>query len=128
MFCGLNMLASPADEKVIVSKHKDDLSITLTSDAGKFTGGSNSFCAVFKRRSNEELVPVTNLAVEFAKEVGKIREQSIQANMHEEAFGRYCGQVDLGKQHYNPAFYYIFVHYAEASGAKKKCRFFVTVK
>lgn len=128
MFCGLNMLGSPADEKVIISKNKDDLSITLTSDAGKFTGGNNSFCAVFRRRSNEELVPVSSLAVEFAQEVGKIREQSIQANMHEEASGRYCGQVNLGKQYYDPAFYYIFVHYAEGSGTKKKCRFFVTVK
>lgn len=128
MFCGLNMLASPADEKVVISKNKDDLSITLTSDAGKFTAGNNSFCAVFRRRSNAELVPVANLAVEFAQQVGKIREQSIQASMHEESQGQYCGQVDLGQQHYNPAFYYIFVHYAAASGAKKKCRFFVTVK
>ena len=128
MFCGINMPASGADEKIIISKNKDDLSIALTSDAGKFAAGNNSFCAVFRRRSNEELVPVTSLAIEFAQQVGKIREQSIQANMHEEASGRYCGQVNLGSQHYDPAFYYIFVHYAAASGTKKKCRFFVTVK
>jgi hypothetical protein len=104
------------------------LLITITSADGRLRGGENSFCAVFQKRGTNEPVDVQNVSVDFTLLVGRIQEKLIRGQFTEDQMGRYCGQVNLGKQYYVPASYYAFVRYTDEAGKKRKARLFLSVK
>lgn len=127
LFCAAFALPSNAVEQSIASKHQDDLLISISNQTGNFTGGKNNFCVSFSSL-NSEAVSIGHPVIEFEQQAGKIRERAIPATISPETPGRYCGEVDLGKQHYQPAFYYVYVRYIAPSGKRKKCRFFLKIK
>lgn len=69
-----------------------------------------------------------NVHVDFTLLVGRIQEEPIKTELTEDRVGRYCGHVNLGKQYYVPASYYVFVFYTDVAGRKKKERLFLRVK
>jgi hypothetical protein len=118
----------PPTEMTVASMRTKDLTIMITSVNGGLKGGENSFCVVFKKRGTEEPVDVHNASVEFILLVGRIEEAPIRVQLTGDFVGRYCGHVDLGKQHYVPASYYAFVLYTDATGKKKKERLLLSVR
>lgn len=120
--------AVPPTESTVVSKRTKDLVITITSPDGRLKGGENSFCVVFQKKGTEEPVNVQNVSVDFTLLVGRIQENPIRSPLTEGQVGRYCGQVNLGKQYYIPASYYAFVRYTDGAGKKRKRRFFLGVR
>ena len=60
--------------------------------------------------------------------MGRIQEEPIKTDLTGDRAGRYCGHVNLGKQYYVPASYYVFVSYTDAGGRKKKERLLLSVK
>jgi hypothetical protein len=115
-------------EMTIASKRTKDLVVTITNADGRLRGGENSFCVVFNQRAEGKLAVVRNVRANFILLVGRIREEPIKGRLTQDRANRYCGQVNLGKQYYEPASYYAFVFYTDASGKKRKTRLFVTVK
>jgi hypothetical protein len=120
--------AVPATETAVASKRKKDLTITITSADGRLKGGENSFCVMFEKKETEEPVDVQNVSLDFTLLVGKIQEEPVKAQLTEDRVGRYCGNVNLGKQYYVPASYYGFVLYTDAAGKKRKERLFLSVR
>ena len=130
--CGAMILATVPDlhasENTIASGRNHGLSISIVNDSGKFAPGSNDFCVQFSKAANAEPVSVKDVVVDFAQQVGRIPEKPTRAHITEGGIGHFCGKVDLGKQYYQPAFYYIFVHYADPSGTRRKYRLFLVTK
>jgi hypothetical protein len=120
--------ASDKKNASIASGRIHDLSISIVNDSGKFVAGSNTFCAEFTKAANAEPVLVKDVEVEFAQQVGKIRERPTRALITESEVGRFCGNVDLGKQYYQPAFYYVYIRYTDTSGTRKKCNLSFAIK
>lgn len=118
----------PETEATVASKRTKDLTITITSASGRLKGGENSFCVMFQKRETEEPVDVESVNVDFALLVGRIQEKPINAQLTQDRTGRFCGDVNLGKQYYVPASYYAFVRYTDATGKKRKERFFLSIK
>jgi hypothetical protein len=126
------LLAGPATvpptELMVASKRTKDLVITITSADGRLKGGENSFCVVFHKRETEEPIDVQNVSIEFVLLVGRIQEKPIKGQLTENQLGRYCGQVNLGKQYFVPASYYAFVRYTDAAGKNRKQRLSLSVR
>jgi hypothetical protein len=121
-------VAVPSSTQLTVaSKRTRNLVITIMSADGRLTGGENSFCVEFRNRATQEPIAVLNVAVDFTLLVGRIQEQPIRVPLVEDQNSQYCGRVNLGKQYYDPASYYIFVHYADSTGKKRKQRLFVSI-
>jgi hypothetical protein len=116
-----------AGQTAIASKRHHDFYISLTSNSGKLVAGKNEYCVLLSRANNGALVYVENVLVEFAQQAGKIRESPRQSSLSRDNLGRYCGEVDLGRQYYQPAFYYVTIHYTDSS-KKRSCRFVLTLK
>jgi len=112
----------------VASKRTKDLVITITSADGRLKDGENSFCVVFQKRGTEDLVDVRNVSVDFTLLVGRIQEKPIKGRLTEHLTGRYCGQVNLGKQFDVPASYYAFVRYTDGAGKRKRQRLFLSVR
>jgi hypothetical protein len=123
-----NLYASDKKTDAIVSARNRDLSISVVNDSGEFVSGSNAFCVAFTKAANSYPVSVKDVDVEFAQQVGRIQERPTRAQITESGIGNFCGRVDFGTQYYQPASYYIFVHYTEPSGTRRKCRFFLVIK
>lgn len=117
-----------AGEKVIESKRAGDLYISLSTNSGTLAAGKNDYCILFTRAGSAEPAQVEEAVVEFAQQVGKIRHATKTSSPLVEKPGQYCGEVDLGKQYYRPAFYYVNVKYRENNKKKRTCRFFVALK
>lgn len=116
VLCGAMMLAAlhdlHASEKKrasVASGRSHDLSIFIVNDSERFVAGSNSFCVVFTKAANAERASAKDVEVEFAQQVGKIRERLTRARITENDNGHFCGNVDLGTQYYDPAFYTVHV-------------------
>jgi hypothetical protein len=118
----------PQTELTVVSNRTKDLVITITSADGRLKGGENSFCALFQKRGTQESLEVRNVSVDFVLLVGRIQEKPIRVELTQDQIGRYCGQVNLGKQYYSPASYYAIVFYTDTARNKKKTRLFLIVK
>lgn len=116
-----------ATETTLASKRTKELVIAITSSEGGLRGGENSFCVLFHKAGTDEPVDVRNVRVDFSLLVGRIQEQPIKTELIRDRAGRYCGHVNLGKQHYVPASYYAFVFYTDAARRKKKTRLFLSV-
>jgi hypothetical protein len=117
-----------ASEMKAASAHNHELTISIVNNSGRFVAGSNAFCVVFTSTANAKPVSVKDVAVEFAQQVGRIQERPMRAQIAEGDTGRFCGKVDLGTQYYHPAFYYVFIHYTDANGKRRKCRLSLFVK
>ena len=118
----------PATETTVASKGTKDLVIAITNSDGRLKGGENSFCVMFQKAGTDEPVDVRNVGVDFALLVGRIQEEPIRAQLEEDRVGRYCGHVNLGKQYYVPASYYVFVRYTDRAGRKRKERLFLSIR
>jgi hypothetical protein len=115
-------------QTTIASKRNHELYISLTSKAGKLVAGTSEYCALFSITKGDAPTHVEDVFVEFAQQIGKIRENPRKFPLALDNLGAYCGEVDLGKQYYQPAFYYVEVHYAVSSRKRRTCRFFLTMK
>jgi hypothetical protein len=124
----LDLHASEKKKDSVASGRSHDLSISIVNDSEKFVAGSNAFCVEFTNIVNADPVSVKGVDVEFAQQVGKIRERPTRAQIRENSIGRFCGIVDLGKQYYQPAFYYVYIHYTDTSGKRRKCNLSFAIK
>jgi hypothetical protein len=68
------------------------------------------------------------VGIEFAQQVGRIQERPIRAQIVEGDSGHLCGNVDLGAQYYQPAFYYLFIRYTDVDGKRRKCCLSLSVR
>ena len=127
-FAAFGWAAVEHTEMAIASKQTKGVTIALTNAEGRLREHENGFCVVFEQSGTEEPLIVRKVGVEFRLLVGRIQENPISAHLTESKPGRYCGQVNLGKQYYNPAVYYAFVSYTDPIGRKRRTRFFVSVK
>jgi hypothetical protein len=116
-----------AGQTVIASKRNHDLDISLLSKSGKLVSAKDEYCVSFTTKGGEP-AQVADVFVEFAQQVGRIREDPRKFPLVPGNLGRYCGQVDLGKQYYQPAFYHVEVHYTDTSRKRRKCHFFLTIQ
>ena len=114
--------------KPIASKRMKDVAIVLMNEHGTFTEGDNHFCVEFMKAEQGGPVEVRNVSMDFSQLVGRIQERPVVAQMTGTSVGTYLGQVNLGRQHYNPAAYYAVVRYLDLAGEKRKMRFHVSVK
>ena len=117
-----------ASEMKAASARNHEFTISIVNDSGRFVAGNNAFCVVFTSAANASSVSVKDVVVEFAQQVGKIQEKPMRAQIARGDAGRFCGKVDLGTQYYQPAFYYVFIHYTDANGKRRKCRLSLSVK
>ena len=116
-----------ASEMKAASARNHELTISIVNDSGRFFVGNNTFCVVFTSAANAEPVLVKDVGIEFAQQVGRIQERPMRAQIAEGDTGRFCGKVDLGTQYYHPAFYYVFIHYTDANGKRRKSRLSLSV-
>jgi hypothetical protein len=114
-------------QTTIASKRSHGFYISLMSKSGELAE-KDEYCAVFGRTKGGDPAHVDRVFVELEQQVGRIRESGQMAALSLDSLGRYCGTVDLGKQYYEPAFYYVTVHYADSLKKKRVCRFFLTLK
>lgn len=126
LFAGL-LSVSPSD-KVIARKSTKYVVTTLVNKTGKFQGCVNDFCILFKDPETKSALDFQNLRADFRLLVGRIEEVPITAGLSKEEAGRYCGQVDLGRQYYSPSSYYVFVRYMTVDGKRKATRLFLSVR
>lgn len=123
-----DLRASGKKKDSVASAHNHNLSISVVNEPEKFVAGNNAFCVVFTKSSSADPASVNNVEIEFAQQVGKIREKPVRAQVTESGLGHFCGNVDLGKQYYDPAFYYVYLHYTDASDRRRKCNLSFSVK
>jgi hypothetical protein len=116
-----------AGQTIMASKRDHNLYVALMSKSG-ISAWKDEYCVVFSRTSRGGPTEVGDVLVDFAQQVGRIRESPQEFPFSPDGRGRYCGSVDLGKQYYQPASYYVMVHYTDHSGKRRTCRFFVTIK
>ena len=113
--------------QVLATKRNHDLTISLTSKAGAFDR-KDEYCVLFGKTNGGEPPQVEDVFIDFSQQVGRLRERPQRLPLAANGSGRNCGTVDLGIQYYRPAFYYLTVHYTDASRRRKACRFFLTLK
>ena len=101
--------------------------ISLMSKSGKLAE-KGEYCVLFSRTNGGKPTQVQSVFVEVAQQVGKITERPERSSLSLDNLGRYCGEINLGKQYYRPAFYYVEVYYTDRLGKRRKCRFFLTLK
>ena len=114
--------------KMLASKLQNDVEIGVMNEHGKLTAGDNSLCIVFRKVETGDPADIQNVSMEFRLLVGKIQEKPIEVQLTQIGVGYYRGVVNLGRQYYDPASYYAFVHYMDLAGTKKTKRFLLTVK
>jgi hypothetical protein len=113
-------------QATIASKRNHGFDISLMSKSGKLAA-KDEYCVLFSTTKGGE-PHVEGVFLEFEQQVGKIRESAREFPLSLDSLGRYCGTVDLGKQYYHPAFYYVEVHYTDSSRKRRKCRFSLTLR
>lgn len=135
VFCTVIVLLAPDDLRAskktrdsVASAYNHGLSISVVNNSERFVAGRNSFCVTFTKTANAEVAPVKDVEVDFAQQVGKIRERPIHVLVAETDIGRFCGSVDLGRQYYDPAFYYAYIHYVDSSGTRRKSLLSFSIK
>jgi hypothetical protein len=121
-----------AGQTTIASKRNHGFDISVMSKSGELAA-KDEYCASFSTTSfsttkSGEPAPVESVFLEFAQQVGKIRDSARKFPLSLDSLGRYCGTVDLGKQYYHPAFYYVEVHYTDSLRKRRTCRFFLTLR
>ena len=132
MFCLAKSL--PADPpgscstgKMLASRLQNDLVVVLMNDTGNLTAGGNHLCVVFRKVETGQAVEVQHVVIDFILLVGRIQEKPITIRLTPDGMGYYRGEVDLGRQYYNPASYYGIVYYIDSTGKERKARLHLTV-
>src|SRR5260370_19334034 len=113
-------------QTIIASKRNHGLYISLMSKSGELVEKAE-YCALFSRTNGGEPTHVEGVFVEFAQQVGRIRESATKVTLSLDSWGRYCGKVDLGKQYYHPSLYYVEVHYTPRPIKTSTFPFFFTL-
>lgn len=116
------------NEKAIVVKVAKKSVIVLASGSGKLTPGENDLCIVIRDPLSGSAADARNVSIDFSQHVGRILESPIRAQLTQESIGRYCGQVNLGPQYYQPMNFHIDVRYMDADNRKQKVGFCITVE
>lgn len=122
------LAASDVQEKIIAAKQSRNLVVTMMNEAGKLTAGENHFCILFKSDPPHVASELHDVTVGFTLLVGRIAEAPVTTSLKQDGTGRYCGDVNLGRQYYRPANYRVFVRYIDAAGKKKSTDLSVAVK
>ena len=112
----------------VASTRARSFTIAISTSDGRMHGGENKFCAVFQGIPSNQPVEVADVGVDFVLLVGRIHEAPIKARLARDRIGRFCGQVNLGKQFYDPASYYALVSFTGADGRKRKKRLILSVR
>ena len=111
-----------AGQQAIASMQNHGVSISLLKAT------KSQYCALFSRVISGEPMQVDDVSLEFRQQVGRIAGKPVGFSPYEETTGLYCADIDLGKQYYQPSYYYVSVHYTESSGRRRTSRFYFTVK
>ena len=119
---------SSSGERPIDSKRTNGMALVLTNDSGKLTAGENAICVLFRDIATAGPVDVQDVSLKFTLRVGRIAGGSIAVPLNRDRPGRYCGHVNLGRQYYDPARYYVEMRYVDTTGRKRKLSFWATVK
>lgn len=117
-----------AGQATIASKQNHDFHISLTSKSGKLVAEKDEYCALFNRTRDDEPTVVGDVFLDFAQQVGRIRESPRKFPLSRDSFGRYCGALDLGQTYDQQVSYYVAVHYTDSFRKRRSCRFFLTMK
>ncbi len=117
-----------AVEATVASKRNQELNISLLRALSK-PDSAEEYCVLFSRTKAGPPVRIERdeVFVDFAQQVGKIREHTHTFPFSRDGQGRYCGKVDLGTQYARPASYYVTVRYVDMAKRRKACRFFLTL-
>ena len=131
-FLGATLAATSSaegiQEKTIASKRSGNLVVVMTNETGKLTPGENHFCVQFQSISPSTAINIQEASADFRLLVGRIEEAPITAHLSSNGAQNFCGGIDLGRQYYRPANYYVLVHYVEATGKKRSTRLSLAVK
>lgn len=112
----------------VASKRHRDSAVLLSAMSDKLHAGENSICVDFQGASDRFPNVDQVIAIEFRLLVGRMEGRPIRAEMSPRGSNQYCGTINLGRQFYNPANYYVFVRYTDALGKKRAIRLFASVK
>ena len=121
--CGSLFAASAGDptaDKTIAAKLKNDLVVVLTNDSGKLNPGENAVCVVIRDPRTGEAADVQNVSIEFSLRTGRIVHGPITARLARESAGRYCGNVNLGRQYYKPMNFYVGIRYMDPANKNRR--------
>lgn len=100
-------IGTDGQERTIASTRARHLLVTLTNESGKFTADANRFCVLFQSRSASTAIDIHEVSVDFRLLVGRIQERPLTAYLSPNGSERFCGDINLGRQYYRPANYYI---------------------
>lgn len=117
-----------ASEKPIASKHTKELDVVLVNNSGELTAGDNHICVLFTAAGTDRPANVEDVSMKFTFHIGRNSGEPITAQLSRVEAGRYCGSVDLGRQYYDPANYYVEIRFTDALGKTRKISFWVSVK
>jgi hypothetical protein len=115
-------------QKVIASTQTHGSSISLLNDSGHMTSGKSRYCIRLSDALHGEPMQATSVAIEFRQQVGKITERPSSFTLADESRGLYCAEIDLGKQYYEPSYYYVGIHFTDSSGNIRRSSFFLRGK
>jgi hypothetical protein len=120
---------SPCASGTILARGRNkDMLITLMNQQGRLIAGNNDLCVEFRKLETREPADVQNLSVDFRLLVGRIQGIPIKAQVARDGVSSHRCHVNLGRQYYKPANYYVFVRYLDLAGRKRKKRFLLTVE
>ncbi|MDR3723661.1 MAG: hypothetical protein P4K83_04150 [Terracidiphilus sp.] len=117
-----------ASETKIASGHSHGVTVSIVNESGKFVTGSNDFRVVFTTAPDAMAASMKDVDVEFSPQTGKIHEKSVHAQITKGDAAYFYGKVDLGAPYYRPAFYYVFIHYTDQTGARRRCRLSLAIR
>ena len=117
-----------AAEEPIASKHTRELDVVLVNNSGVLTAGDNHICVLFTAAGTDRPANVQDVRMKFTFHIGRNSGEPITAQLSRVEAGRYCGSVDLGRQYYDPANYYVEMRFTDALGKTRKISFWVSVK
>ena len=117
-----------AAEKPIASKHTKELDVVLVNNSGVLTAGDNHICVLFTAAGTDRPANVEDVSMRFTFRVGRNSGEPIPAQLNHIEAGRYCGSVDLGRQYYDPANYYVEMRFTDTMRKTRKISFWASVK
>jgi len=114
--------------KTVAAKMEKNLVVVLTNDSGKLNPGENALCVVIRDSGTGEAADVQNVNIDFSQRVGRIVEDPITARLALESVGRYCGNVNLGRQYYRPMNFNVIIRYMDPAHQKRRAGLSLSVE
>jgi hypothetical protein len=112
----------------IATKRSHELYVSLVNQSGRLVAGEDELCVSFSTATSGQLTQVDDVSIDFRQQVGRITERPRKFRLSPDSMRRYCGNVNLGPQYYQPSRYHVAVHYIDSSKRKGTCTFFLTLK